>query len=1012
MNKTAAIFLRFAICAIVVGVVDGPAPFPRTVAQAAKETTGEAANSRVGYDQGRGVTEFRGRRLSYEVVEGMAIHAGDMILGTAEEITEATAGPQGRPPEDDWPRRRDLSSVDADRLWPDGIVPYVIDANVPEREAILSAISEWNSKTVIRLVERKTEVDYVRFRAVSVGNCRSYVGMMGGEQYIDIPPKGCQVNAAVHEIGHAVGLWHEHQRVDRDTYLTVHRENLGGKAGLDNVLAAEHPASGPYDFASTMHYHSKALGWGGEAVMESIPPGLSIPSGELSAGDIDGLARLYGQPPATTTVSTNPPGLEIIVDGVRVTAPKSFAWAPGSSHLIEAPVAQVASGSRYLFGRWNDNDGGWQYAFRADPSATWIEANFIVQHHVAACADPIGAGEVRITPESADGYYTLRTPITVEASPDTDGSYQFQDWISVLWGDHGRSANPALSTVTRPDLEYRARFSRDPLFRIDSQADPIAVFVNGEQRLAPIALDVRRLADRIAIQVPQEQAIRESYGARYRFESWSDGGAIAHRLRVPRSGGSLVLRTAAEYRLTTAVEPPGSGAIWVAPSSPDGFYSSGTRVRVTALPSPGWEFADWTGRLSGSAVQTTVDIDGPVHAEAVCSRTRELHPGQDMAFVLPAKPRYRWHVYEPEHGFRIRVPAGADELAIHYRPEALAPGVAFFAQLGTDRWRYGPGPDRDPEVDADYRSVSTAFGQSLSVTPDSDPPLEEGIYFIRFLRFRPGQDIRGTIMAEVRGGGADAPRLSAKPQAMTFVAQRGSEAPSQSIRLANEGRGPLRFRFGSGPPWLRTNPSEGLLAEGETLEIEVTASRAGLYVGTYRAELEVAASTERSPVATAEQAIRIHVFHVAAPRLASRPRTQPDFRIQQRRGKGRIDFVGDISYSYGVDGLSISIERLRNRSSESTGPLRALLFATRDSKLLGSKGFVLGDASFAEQSGNEGRLRGSGSFEKVALTTAYRPLPADAPPGAYKIHLIVSESQTLDAPIASVEFNGGIVVCD
>ncbi|MDE0167712.1 MAG: hypothetical protein OXL36_21635 [Bryobacterales bacterium] len=77
-------------------------------------------------------------------------------------------------------------------------------------------------------------------------------------------------------------------------------------------------ASGPYDYGSVMHYS-----WIGPA--ETIPPGIELGRGGpklgrgsstgLSAGDIDGVNRLYGEIPAETTITTNPEGLLIEVDG-------------------------------------------------------------------------------------------------------------------------------------------------------------------------------------------------------------------------------------------------------------------------------------------------------------------------------------------------------------------------------------------------------------------------------------------------------------------------------------------------------------------------------------------------------------------------------------------------------------------------------------------------------------------------------------------------------------------------
>ena len=54
--------------------------------------------------------------------------------------------------------------ADQGKLWPDGIVPYVIDNSVDEVEnAIRRAIDEYHNKTNLRFVPRNGHADFVRF---------------------------------------------------------------------------------------------------------------------------------------------------------------------------------------------------------------------------------------------------------------------------------------------------------------------------------------------------------------------------------------------------------------------------------------------------------------------------------------------------------------------------------------------------------------------------------------------------------------------------------------------------------------------------------------------------------------------------------------------------------------------------------------------------------------------------------------------------------------------------------
>ncbi|CAJ0941766.1 unnamed protein product, partial [Mesorhabditis belari] len=173
---------------------------------------------------------------------------------------------------DENPVRRKRRQAEASNagLWPNNQVFYYFDANLTStaRNAILSGIQFWAENTCVDFVESATAVNRIRFAALD--GCYSLVGFIGGVQDLSIGI-GCESMGTVcHEIGHALGFWHQMSRYDRDNYITLDYTNVDpiyyGQFDKETVKTNNNYGM-PYDWASIMQYGASSASNNGRPSM-------------------------------------------------------------------------------------------------------------------------------------------------------------------------------------------------------------------------------------------------------------------------------------------------------------------------------------------------------------------------------------------------------------------------------------------------------------------------------------------------------------------------------------------------------------------------------------------------------------------------------------------------------------------------------------------------------------------------------------------------------------------------
>jgi len=215
-------------------------------------------------------------QANWTEVDGLAIFEGDIVLETAD-VVRNSADAMG------------IGISGEQFRWPNGIVPFVAEEAL--RQRVAAAIDHWQTRTPIRFVEHTNQQDFISFERQD--GCWSRVGRQGGMQVISLGT-GCGLGPAIHEIGHALGLWHEQSRSDRDQFIEVLLQNVAPnrRHNFDKHIQ-DADDLGNYDFDSIMHYPATAFSINGQPTIRARHGQNFGQRNGLSKGDIAAVKMMY-----------------------------------------------------------------------------------------------------------------------------------------------------------------------------------------------------------------------------------------------------------------------------------------------------------------------------------------------------------------------------------------------------------------------------------------------------------------------------------------------------------------------------------------------------------------------------------------------------------------------------------------------------------------------------------------------------------------------------------------------
>jgi hypothetical protein len=216
---------------------------------------------------------------------------------------------------------------------------------------------------------------------------------------------------------------------------------------------------------------------------------------------------------------------------------------------------------------------------------------------------PVGSGTVAKSPNQTTYHYN--DVVTLTPAPATG-------WVFSNWGGDANGASNPLQVTINGNKNITATFTQ-LCYTLTTAVDPVS---GGNITAAPAPNCDSGTKYTHGTIVTLTAVAASGYG----FDQWSGAvsGSTNPQTITMDSDKSVTAKFALNaVSLIVSVSPSGSGSVSQSPSGP---YFYGAEVTLTANPSIGWHFAQWTGDLTGNANPAVITMNGDKTVTAVLAK--------------------------------------------------------------------------------------------------------------------------------------------------------------------------------------------------------------------------------------------------------------------------------------------------------------------------------------------------------------------------------------------------------